>query len=279
MRAGLRHRPRASGGSEETGRPQAAPEQVDVPLAWTAQAVPGARLVVPLRISGFTCEVTFERSRQAGGPAWTSTGSCLSGLIKMRGPGYHPEHDVPAVAGGQAVLRVEGGVRADPGALAQAAGAQPVHRWTGVRVAGRDLAALDGLEFWVASLGGLARLIKRRPGHGLAPSVWPGGGLAVLSSAGGAFAYLAGRASADGGGDEVGVCAYGPDAGPLASRVADRVREWAGGRQRLATSIEIYPLEAPVPFPGEALLVIPKEHVQVVVRSVRRPGDSSSAAG
>jgi protein-L-isoaspartate(D-aspartate) O-methyltransferase len=241
----------------------------DIPPAWTEQAASGARLVIPLRISGFTHEVTLQRDAQPDGPMWVSLHSHLSGFIKMRGAGHHRERDVPIVAGGQSELRVEADVPADPAALVRATSRAPVLRWTGVQVT--DM-RLPGLEIWLARLGGLGRLINRRPGHGLAPATGEGGSLAVLDSAGGTFAYLTCRPAegiSGGTSRELGICAYGPTGGLLADRVADRVRAWAVEQPALATSIEIYPPGAPVASPGEVLLTAAKEHVQIVVRAAR----------
>lgn len=239
----------------------------DIPPAWTGQGSPDARLVIPLRISGFTHEVTFQRSRQPGGPAWVSLHSHLSGFIKMRGSGHHSEHDVPIVAGGQSELRVEADLRVDPAALVRATSRPPVHRWTGVQVTDPSL---PGLEIWLARLGGLTRLINRRPGHGLAPAAGKGGSLAILNSTGDTFAYLTYRDSNDNGtGRELGICAYGPHSDQLADRVTDRVRAWATEWPTVTTSIEVYPLGASLPSPDEVLLTVAKEHTQIVVRSAR----------
>ena len=240
----------------------------DIPPAWTRQAAPGARMVIPLRISGFTHEVTLQRGRQPGGPAWASLHSHLSGFIKMRGAGHHSERDVPIVAGGQSELRVEAGLVADSAALMRAASLPPVRRWTGVHVTDP---ALPGLEIWLARLGGLTRLINRRPGHGLAPATGQGGSLAVLNSAGNTFAYLAYREGTSSGTTrELGICAYGPQGGLLADSVAGRVRAWAAEQPALATLIEIYPVDAPPSSSlGEALLTVTKEQTRIVVRAAR----------
>jgi protein-L-isoaspartate(D-aspartate) O-methyltransferase len=223
--------------------------------------------VIPLRISGFTHEVTLQRKQQPDGPMWASLHSHLSGFIKMRGTGNHPERDVPIVAGGQSELRVEAGLPVDPAALVRATSLPPVRRWTGVQVTDPSL---PGLEIWLARLGGLTRLINRRPGHGLAPATGAGGSLAVLSSAGDTLAYLAYRDGISGGTTrELGICAYGPQSDLLADRVADRVRAWATEQPALTTTVEIYPLGAPVPSPGEVLLTVAKEHTQIVVRTAR----------
>jgi protein-L-isoaspartate(D-aspartate) O-methyltransferase len=239
----------------------------DIPPAWTQQATSGARLVIPLRISGFTHEVTLQRSQQPDGPMWTSLHSHLSGFIKMRGTGHHPERDVPIVAGGQSELRVEADLPADPAALVRATSQPPVQHWTGVQVTDPRL---PDLEIWLARLGGLSRLINRRPGHGLAPATGEGGSLAVLSSTGDAFAYLSYRPAGGGGGDtsrELGIYVYGPHGDLLADRVTERVRAWAAEQPNRTTLIEIYPLGARVPSPGgDVLLTVAKEHVQVVAR-------------
>jgi hypothetical protein len=131
--------------------------------------------------------------------------------------------------------------------------------------------SLPDLEIWLARLGGLSRLINRRPGHGLAPATGEGGSLAVLSSTGDTFAYLTCR-PAEGGCDttrELGIYAYGPHGGPLADRVADRVRAWGAEQPDQTTSIEIYPLGARIPSQGDVLLTVAKEHIQVIVRTAR----------
>ncbi len=241
----------------------------DIPPAWTRQAASDARLVIPLRISGFTHEVTLQRSRKPPGPAWASLHSRLSGFIKMRGAGQHDERDMPVVAGGQSELRVEAGLPGDPAALVRAASKPPVQRWTGVQVT--DL-GLPDLEIWLARLGGLSRLINRRPGHGLAAAIGAGGSLAVLSSTGDTFAYLTFRPAEGAGGDttrELGIYAYGPHGDLLADRVADRVRAWATEQPTMTTSIEIYPVGAHVPSPDDVLLTVAKEHIQIVMRAAR----------
>jgi protein-L-isoaspartate(D-aspartate) O-methyltransferase len=234
----------------------------DIPPAWTQQAAPGARLVVPLRISGFTHEVTLHRSQEPQGPLWTSSHSHLSGFIKMRGTGQHAERDVPIVAGGQSELRVEASLQIDPAVLVHATGQPPLHRWTGVHATDPRL---PSLEIWLARLGGLTRLINRRSGHGLAPATGQGGSLAVLNSTGDTFAYLTYRD----GTRELGICAYGPHCGQLADYVSDRVQAWASEYPALATQIEIYPPGAPVPSPDEVLLTVAKQHTQIAIRAMR----------
>jgi len=239
----------------------------DVYPDWTMQAAPDARLVVPLRIAGFTREVTFTRGRQPGGPLWASVFSHPSGFIKLRGPGHHGERDVPIVSGGQSELRVEDEVTVDQAALIRATTQPPVHRWTGVHPADP---ALPDLEIWLAGLGGLTRLINRRPGHGLAPATGQGGSLAVLNDTGDTLAYLTFRRDT---GEttplELGVCAYGPDSDQLADRVAGRIEAWAVEQPATNTTIEIYPVGTAGPAISASLLTAAKEHTLVAVRATR----------
>jgi protein-L-isoaspartate(D-aspartate) O-methyltransferase len=239
----------------------------DIYPDWTAQAAPDARLVVPLRIAGFTREVTFTRGRQPAGPLWTSVYSHPSGFIKLRGPGHHGERDVPIVSGGQSELRVEDGVPVDQAALVRATSQPPLHRWTGVRPADP---ALPDLEIWLAGLGGLTRLINRRPGHGLAPATGQGGSLAVLNDTGDTLAYLTFRRDS---GEtrplELGVCTYGPDSDQLADRVGDRIKAWAAEQPTTLTTIDVYPIGSNAPQPGESLLTVTKEHSMIAVRATR----------
>jgi protein-L-isoaspartate(D-aspartate) O-methyltransferase len=238
----------------------------DIYPGWTGQAAPDARLVIPLRIAGFTREVTLTRGRRPGGPAWTSVYSHPSGFIKLRGPGHHGERDVPIVSGGQSELRVEDGIPVNQGALVRATSEPPLHRWTGVHPADQ---ALPDLEIWLASLGGLTRLINRRPGHGLAPATGQGGSLAVLNDTGDTLAYLTFRAgSGEAAPLELGVCVYGSRSDQLADRVVGRIEAWADEQANTRRTIEIYLIGATAP-PGESLLTVTKEHTMIAVRTTR----------
>ncbi len=239
----------------------------DIYPDWTGQAAHDARLVIPLRIAGFTREATFTRGQQPGGPVWSSVYSHPSGFIKLRGPGHHGERDVPIVSGGQSELRVEDGVAVDQAAVVRATGQPPLHRWTGVHPADP---ALPDLEIWLARLGGLTRLINRRPGHGLAHAIGQGGSFAVLNDVGDTFAYLTFRAgSGEAAPLELGVCAYGPDSDQLADRVAGRIEAWAEEQPTISTTIEIYPIGTAAPEPPKSLLTVTKEHTLVAVRATR----------
>ena len=213
-----------------------------------------------------------EDDRIRGGPPLPYRVSDL-GRCKTRGEGQHAEHDLPIVAGGQSELRLEDDLYAEQAALVHATSQPALQQWTGVATS--DLRLTD-LELWLAQLGGVCRLINRRPGHGLAPAVGAGGSLAVLAGTGDTFAYFTFGPEDGGGQCEIGINAYGPRAAGLAERVAGRVRAWAADRPRLATWIELYPIDVPVPSLEDVLLDVPKDHVRIIVRTAPRSGLAGS---
>jgi protein-L-isoaspartate(D-aspartate) O-methyltransferase len=89
----------------------------------------------------------------------------------------------------------------------------------------------------------------------------------------GTLAYLTIRATACTGDAEIpvselGVCAYGPDSGALARRVAGRIREWDGdGGQQTEVWIDAHPISAG--DAPDARLVVDKRHTRIVVHTAR----------
>lgn len=238
----------------------------DIPPAWTTQAAPGGRMVVPLRISGYSCRVALERHEHGRGQVWRSLSCELDGFIPMRGAGSRPEHDIAVADGGKAELRVEGHLPAVPGALLHATRRPPVELWTGEKITGWNRTSL---AIWLAPLGGTGWLFGRKPGHGLPSLGTRGVRLAALdTTSGDTFAYLTYRPAPDG--DELGVCAYGPRDRDLAERVANRIRAWATEHPKRTTWVEVHPAGAPVSASEDVLLRVGKEHAQVVVRSAPR---------
>lgn len=225
----------------------------DIPPAWTAQAAPGARMVLPLRVSGYCLRVALEQGRH---PVWRSPACELDGCIPIRGAGHHPELNVRLTRTGRADLRIDGHLPVDPGALQKAARLPPVELPTPKRVTSRNRTSL---AIWLLALGGSGWLIVRQPGHGLAGLDETGVRLAVLDVASGdTFAYLADR---DG---ELAVCAYGPHAKQLAERVADRIGTWD---ERLTASAEVYPAGADVPASDDVVFRTARENIQVILRN------------
>lgn len=236
----------------------------DLPPAWREQVAPDGRIVVPLRIRGFTRSVALERD----GQHWRSVSCEPSGFIPLRGAGHYPERDVPLDSDGKAVLRVDTALPADPDALRHAVGSSPLQSWTGVTIPRRGL---SGLDFWLAALDGLGRLIIRSPGHNLVAPAFQGGSMAVADHD--TFAYLMLRPAngTDGNAEsEIGICAYGPSSEQLASRMAARIQAWSAESQSLTTPwIEVYPADTLVPMSGN-LLVADKRHARVIVRASAR---------
>ncbi len=153
----------------------------DLPPAWREQLAPGGRIVVPLRMRGLTRSVALERD----GRCWRSRSIEECGFVPIRGAGHHPERDIALDADGKAVLRVDDGLPADSNALRRAVGQPPAQSWTGATVTDRDLGDLD---YWLATLGGLCRLITRSADHGLAAPLYRWGGMALVDQE--TFAYL-----------------------------------------------------------------------------------------
>jgi protein-L-isoaspartate(D-aspartate) O-methyltransferase len=234
----------------------------DIPPAWMEQAASDARMVMPLRISGYSCRVALHRDDRAEGPTWRSDVVALDGFIPMRGIDERPERNIALAADGAAELRVEG-VPADPDALAQAAGQTPVKRWSGATINGWDHTSL---AIWLAALGGTGWVFGRKPGHSLADLTDKSVRLAVLDH-GDTFGYLAYRPAPGSDGDEIGVYTYGPHGEHLADLVVDRLRTWSNQHATLTTWVEIYPVGIPIPATDTILLQVDKQYVSVIVRT------------
>lgn len=238
----------------------------DIPPAWTRQAAAGGRMVVPLRISGYSCRVAVERAENA---TWRSLSCELDGFIPMRGAGCPQERNTPVVDHGRAELRTEAHLPIDADALRRATQQAPTQVWTGAKIIGWNRTSL---AIWLAPLGGTGWLFGRQPGHGLASLDSRGVRLAILDTqdkAGDTFAYLTYRPAAEGNGEEIGVYAYGRNADQLAERVAERVRVWAIEAPTLRTWLEIHPAGTTTSW-DDVLFSVDKKHTRIVVRSARR---------
>jgi protein-L-isoaspartate(D-aspartate) O-methyltransferase len=240
----------------------------DIPPAWTGQAAPGARMVVPLRVSGYSLRMALELDENAGGPVWRSPGCELDGFIPMRGAGCRPEQDVAVTGTGKAELRVDGQLHIDAGAIREGTRRTPAELWTGKTITGWNRTSL---AIWLLPLGGTGWLFARQPGHGLAALDDTSVRLAVLDVASGdTFAYLVYRPAAGrhgDAGDELGVCAYGRHARQLAARVVGRIRAWAEEHSRLTTSVEVYPAGMTIPATDAVIFHTASENIQIVLRN------------
>ena len=242
----------------------------DLAPAWLEQAVPQARIVVPLDVRGTQLSVAFEPADPAdpGGP-WTSRSLAPCGFMRMRGSLAGPER-VVAIAPGLSLLLPDGmlpaGMRSgdpdlngpdvDGAALAALLAGPSVPHPTGVRAGPGQV--FWGLGLWLAAREPRScRLGEERPsGRSDAPGGWltgaplggPGwhttlglldaGGLAILSSP--AEPGRSGLVTLD-------AIGFGPGAARLATDLAAHVQAWAEAGQRGIEGLHVdaYPRSSP----------------------------------
>ena len=230
----------------------------DLAPAWLEQAVPQARIVVPLDVRGTQLSVAFEPADPAdpGGP-WTSRSLAPCGFMRMRGSLAGPEH-VVALAPGLSLLLPDGPPSGDPdldgpGMDAALLAGPSVPHPTGVRAGSAQV--FWGLGLWLAAHEPRScRLGEERPAGapggwlGRAPLRGPGwhSTLGLLDAGG--LAILASPAEPDRSGlvtlDALG---FGPHAGRLAAELAAHVQAWDETGQRGITGLHVdaYPRSAP----------------------------------
>jgi protein-L-isoaspartate(D-aspartate) O-methyltransferase len=232
----------------------------DLPSAWAGQLAPAGRLVVPLRMRGFTRAIAF--TRQDG--YWLSQSMSELGFMPMRGAGTMPERNLRLGQHSDIVLRVDDRQAADALALSAALDHPAALAWTGVSL---PESGTGDLDFWLAGIAGFARLLVTSPGaiaRGFTAPVYDWGSMAIFEH--GTLAYLTERPGPGTGLPELGVCAYGPGAGQLADRAADQIRAWDHDRRRISRLwIEAHPAGCG-DAPGD-LMVVDKEHTRIVVRT------------
>lgn len=224
----------------------------ELPEAWARQLAPGGLLVVPLRMRGLTRSVAFEHTADA----WRSRSMHECGFMPVRGVGAVPERNIPLGETG-VTIRVDDGQPADAEVLQRALSDGPAQAWTGVEVT-----VTGELDFWLAELGGLFRLMAGSDAvqrAGIIPPAFNWGAMGLLNHD--SFAYLTRRPGRPGH-SELGACGYGPRGEQVVSAYADRIRAFSraqAGRLRL----EVRPLTH-APVPG-ALMQIEKLSSRVIV--------------
>jgi protein-L-isoaspartate(D-aspartate) O-methyltransferase len=214
----------------------------DLPPAWREQLTAAGRLVVPLRMRGFTRSIAFERD----GNVLRGQGMSECGFMPMRGPAAITERNLVISAGQDpvVVLRIDDEKPADESALSGALRERPVVAWTGIVVPPGDL---EHMDFWLADLDGYCRVLLLGPARalGLPEPVYDYGSMGAYT--GGTFAYLTRRdAGQEGAGgvlmQEIGVCTCGPAGGSLASQVTARLDAWNRAKPSIGTlRIDAYP--------------------------------------
>ncbi|WP_435212005.1 methyltransferase, FxLD system [Streptomyces sp. bgisy034] len=199
-------------------------EARDIPPAWINCLAEGGRLVVPLRIHGYTWSIPF--TKRDG--ILTADSYTVCGFVPLQGPGRRPDHTV-RLRGGEISVRFADGTPTDTSPLEAALGMPRTERWTGVTIPGNT--PFDMLMLWLATHvdNGFARLavdadldtgVLKRPGG------WDTAALIRDSS----LAHLVTRKLLpDSSGTslwEFGIHAHGPHADALADTMAGLVTAW-----------------------------------------------------
>ena len=222
----------------------------DLAPAWLEQAVPQARIVVPLDVRGTQLSVAFEPADPAdpGGP-WTSRSLAPCGFMRMRGSLAGPER-VVTLAPGLSLLLPDGtprdpdldGPDIDGPALAALLAGPSVPHPTGVRAGPAQV--FWGLGLWLAayeprscrlgeerSTGGwLTGAPLRGPGWHSTIGLLDADGLAILASP--AEPGRSGLAALDAAG-------FGPGAARLAADLAAHVQAWGQAGQPGITGLHV----------------------------------------
>jgi protein-L-isoaspartate(D-aspartate) O-methyltransferase len=223
----------------------------DLAPAWLEQAVPRARIVVPLDVRGTQVSVAFEPADpdDPGGP-WTSRSLAPCGFMRMRGSLAGPERVVP-LAPGLSLLLPDGTLPGAPGpnvdgsALAALLAGPSVSRPTGVQAASAQV--FWGLGLWLAAREPRScRLGEERPAGACggrligAPLRGPGWHttLGLLDANG--LAILVSPAEPDQS-DLVTLDAagFGPHAARLAADLAAQVQAWGKAGQPGITGLHV----------------------------------------
>lgn len=236
----------------------------DLPPAWREQLAPDGRLVVPLRMRGFTRAVAFDRD----GDVLRGRSMFECGFMPMRGPGVMAERNITIRAGQDraVILRIDDGKPADEAALGDALTAQPLVTWTGVTVPPGEF---EHMDFWLAGLDGFCRvlLLDGARAYGLPEPAYSYGSMGAFER--GTFAYLTRRDAGHGDGpaarpmQELGVCACGPSGESLAGQVTARLRAWSRDLPSVTRlSIDAHPAGA-APGTDGTILVIKKHYTEL----------------
>ena len=238
-------------------------EARDIPSAWVDLLTEGGRLVVPLRVHGYTWSIPFEKRDGAlVGHAFD-----VCGFVPMQGPGYREDTTV-LLRGGEVTLRFSDGSAADTFGLDHALTTHRIERWTGVTVAGNT--PFDMLLLWLATtLDGFCRLSvdpDLDTGVVAAPANWDAaacvqdGSLARLHTRKVAHDPETGVSTW-----EFGIHAYGPNASRLADVMAERIVAWDRDHRRHAPTITVRPASSPG-RPAAGVRTVLKSHARLEFR-------------
>ncbi|MEU6379554.1 methyltransferase, FxLD system [Streptomyces sp. NPDC046909] len=236
-------------------------EARDIPPAWTDCLTEGGRLVVPLRIHGYTWSIPFTKRHGT----LVADEYTVCGFVPLQGPGYRPDHTV-RLRDGEVTVRFADGTPTDTSRLEAALAMPRTECWTGVTI-GADV-PFDMLMLWLATHldEGFARLtVDADLDTGLLqrPRGWDAATLVRDDSLG----YVLTRKLPDAPTREplweFGIHAYGPHAQQLADTLAGLVTTWDRHARTLSPQLTGYPAAraaAELP-PGH---VLDKPHTRLV---------------
>ncbi len=212
----------------------------DIPPAWTAQLVPGGRIVIPLQLRGLLRTVAFTWD----GDVLTSDSMRPYGFVRLQGAGARVSSTRMIRLDDGVHLDVDDGQDADPDALRDAISGPSHTHSTGVSLS-PSADDLPSLDLWLATVQPIyGRLHGTDTSAGtelLAPAA-PGEVSACWSDD--SLAYLTFNPTG-GTGVEIGVVVYGPDRYRLADLLTHDVRVWdAERRGGPDPTIRVYPTDA-----------------------------------
>lgn len=216
-------------------------EARDIPPAWYTQLADGGRLVLPLRLHGYTwCVTLLKRDGLLEAENWT-----VCGFVPMQGCGLGQRADaVIRLRGGEVELTVEDGDPATtPSQLAGVFSTPRTEHWTGVTIPGDT--PFDTLQLLHAIQPGFCRLYVAphldtgtvAPSHRVpAPALVRGDSLA----------YLLHRPIHDSPHPqerlaEFGIHAFGPHAEELTAAMATHVHSWSAHYRTTYPHLTVHP--------------------------------------
>nr|WP_277349317.1 methyltransferase, FxLD system [Streptomyces sp. N502] len=233
-------------------------EARDISPSWIGCLEEGGRLVVPLRIHGYTWVIPFTKR----GGALVADTYIVCGFVPLQGPGYREDHIIQ-LRGGEITVRFADGIPTDTSRLDAALDMPRIERWTGVTIPGN--VPFDMLLLWLATHldEGFARVavdpeldtgIIHRPG---------GWDAAVLVRDDSLARVLARKLQVDESGTnlwEFGIHAHGPRADELAETMADLVIAWdRDARDSAGPKLTVYAADADLPA-SDMTQVVTKGH-------------------
>ncbi|MEU9303295.1 methyltransferase, FxLD system [Streptomyces sp. NPDC048269] len=247
-----------------------------LPWRWTNQLAEGGRLVVPLRIGGFTRAVGLRKEDSV----LVSTEISPCGFVPMQGAGRWDDTPVPIGDSGYGI-RWEDTRPAALDGLDRALAAGGVELWTGVTVGGGE--SFEDLQLWLASsLSGFCRMTGdpdrsgpvRLPKRSGAEAIVLGRSLACLMVERRQHDEATGTSTW-----EFGVQGFGSDGKAAVDAMATAVHTWDRElRDRVTPRLTVMPAGTPdsaLP-PGD---VVEKADCRIVVSWPGRDGAAGPGVG